>query len=73
MDFLYLSQELQHSQIQVETTLLTCPLVENICVYGDSQSDFLVALVVPNQKNVVEIAEKVGFLLKISKTSRRVV
>ncbi|KAF8354661.1 acs-17 [Pristionchus pacificus] len=45
---------------KVETTLLTCPLVENICVYGDSQSDFLVALVVPNQKNVMEIAEKLG-------------
>ncbi|GMT36970.1 hypothetical protein PFISCL1PPCAC_28267, partial [Pristionchus fissidentatus] len=45
---------------KVETTLLTCPLVENICVVGDSQSDYLVALVVPNQKNVTEIAEKLG-------------
>ncbi|GMR61663.1 hypothetical protein PMAYCL1PPCAC_31858 [Pristionchus mayeri] len=45
---------------KVETTLLTCPLVDNICVYGDSQSDYLVALVVPNQKSVTEIAEKLG-------------
>ncbi|KAI1725442.1 AMP-binding enzyme domain-containing protein [Ditylenchus destructor] len=45
---------------RVETTLLTNPNVDNICVYGNSQRDFLVALVVPNQKNLEMLAEKNG-------------
>lgn len=44
---------------RVETTLLTNPHVDNICVYGNSQRDFLIALVVPNQKNLESLAEKV--------------
>ncbi|CAD5215880.1 unnamed protein product [Bursaphelenchus okinawaensis] len=45
---------------KVETSLLTNPLVDNICVYGDSQKDYLIALVVPNQKNLEKLAEDNG-------------
>lgn len=44
---------------KVETNLLTNPLIDNICVVGDSSKDYLVALVVPNQKNLTSRAEEV--------------
>lgn len=44
---------------KVEATLLTCPLVDNICVYGTGDTMFVVALVVPNKKNLEKIGEKV--------------
>lgn len=43
---------------KIETNLLTNPLIDNICVYGNSHRDYLVALVVPNQKNFLEMADK---------------
>jgi long-chain acyl-CoA synthetase len=44
---------------RIETTLLTNPNVDNICVYGDMHHDYLLALVVPNQKNVEKLAQDV--------------
>lgn len=38
----------------------TCPIVDNICVYGDSSKQYTVALVVPNQKNLEDLALKEG-------------
>ena len=45
---------------KVESELKTCPVVENICVYGDSTKHYTVALVVPNQKHLEDIAERQG-------------
>ncbi|CAH1104813.1 unnamed protein product [Psylliodes chrysocephalus] len=45
---------------KVEAELKTCPLVDNICVYGESSKDFCVALVVPNQQNLEDLAAKKG-------------
>lgn len=45
---------------KVEAELKTCPVVENICVYGDSSKHYTVALVVPNQKQLEELALKQG-------------
>ncbi|KAK9511143.1 hypothetical protein O3M35_005763 [Rhynocoris fuscipes] len=45
---------------KVEAELKTCPVVENICVYGDSNKDYTVALVVPNQTHLFAIAERLG-------------
>lgn len=45
---------------KVEAELKTCSVVENICVYGDPSKQFTVALVVPNQKHLEEIAERQG-------------
>lgn len=47
------------SLARVETTLLTNPNIDNICVYGNSNRDYLIALVVPNQKNLEQLADKV--------------
>ncbi|XP_011135957.1 long-chain-fatty-acid--CoA ligase 4 isoform X2 [Harpegnathos saltator] len=45
---------------KVEAELKTCPVVENICVYGDANKAYTVALVVPNQYYLEEIAENLG-------------
>lgn len=45
---------------KVESELKTCPIVDNICVYGDSSKHFCVALVVPNQQQLSELAFKKG-------------
>jgi long-chain acyl-CoA synthetase len=44
---------------KVETTLLTNSLVDNICVYGNPHHDYLIALVVPNEKNLEKFAQEV--------------
>lgn len=45
---------------KVESELKTCPVVENICVYGDGHKSYTVALVVPNQYYLEEIAKGLG-------------
>jgi long-chain acyl-CoA synthetase len=45
---------------KVEAELKTCPVVENICVYGDANKAYTVALVVPNPNNLEEIASNLG-------------
>lgn len=45
---------------KVEAELKTCSVVENICVYGDSSKQFTVALVVPNQKHLEDLAGRHG-------------
>lgn len=37
---------------KVESEMKTCPLVDNICIYGDSSKLFTVALLVPAPKQV---------------------
>ncbi|XP_012144195.1 acyl-CoA synthetase long-chain isoform X2 [Megachile rotundata] len=46
---------------KVEAELKTCPVVENICVYGDSHKTHTVALVVPNTYYLEEIASNLGY------------
>lgn len=50
---------------KVESELKTCPIIDNICVYGESSKYFVVALVVPNQKHLKDLA----LTLSISDTS----
>ncbi|XP_023228160.1 long-chain-fatty-acid--CoA ligase 3-like [Centruroides sculpturatus] len=45
---------------KVETELKTCPLVDNICVYGNSFQTYLVALVVPNKRQLRTLAKELG-------------
>ncbi|XP_033209649.1 long-chain-fatty-acid--CoA ligase 3 isoform X2 [Belonocnema kinseyi] len=45
---------------KVESELKTCPLVENICIYGDASKTYTVALVVPSHRSLEEIASKLG-------------
>lgn len=41
---------------KVESELKTCPLIENICIYGDASRDYIVALVMPNHHHLEELA-----------------
>lgn len=45
---------------KVEAELKTCPIVENICVYGDATKNHCVALVVANEKVLQELAIALG-------------
>ncbi|XP_065349419.1 fatty acid CoA ligase Acsl3 [Cloeon dipterum] len=45
---------------KVEAQLKTCPLVENVCVYGDPTKHFTVALVVPNPGHLAGLASRLG-------------
>lgn len=45
---------------KVEAELKTCSLVENICVYGDSNKDHVVALLVPSPTQLATLAQSIG-------------
>merc|ERR1719334_755764 len=45
---------------KVESVLKTCPLVENICIYGDSSRSYVVALVCPDKLNLERLSKKLG-------------
>ncbi|KAI5636047.1 AMP-binding enzyme domain-containing protein [Phthorimaea operculella] len=45
---------------KVEAELKTCPIVENICVYGDPTKMYTVALLVPNPQHLAELAKRIG-------------
>ncbi|GBP34593.1 Long-chain-fatty-acid--CoA ligase 4 [Eumeta japonica] len=45
---------------KVEAELKTCPIVENVCVYGDSSKMYTVALLVPNPQHLTELATRLG-------------
>lgn len=45
---------------KVEAELKTCPLVENICVYGDPSKSHTVALVVAHPARLAELAQRAG-------------
>ncbi|PIK55781.1 putative long-chain-fatty-acid--CoA ligase 4-like, partial [Apostichopus japonicus] len=45
---------------KVEVALKKSPYIENICIYGDGEFDYVIALVVPYKKAVEEIALKCG-------------
>ncbi|XP_015793198.1 long-chain-fatty-acid--CoA ligase 4 [Tetranychus urticae] len=43
---------------KVETELKICPIVDNICVYGNSYHDYLIAIIVPNEKALRGLAKQ---------------
>jgi len=45
---------------KVESVLKGCPVVSNVCVYGDSSKSYVVALVCPVPANLRETAAKFG-------------
>ncbi|KAJ8280358.1 hypothetical protein GJAV_G00053590 [Gymnothorax javanicus] len=43
---------------KVEAALKNCPLVDNICAYANSDQSYVIGFVVPNQKQLLELAEQ---------------
>lgn len=45
---------------KVESVLKTCPLVENVCIYGDSKRSYVVALVCPERGALTRLGARLG-------------
>ncbi|KAM9853825.1 long-chain-fatty-acid--CoA ligase 3a [Aulostomus maculatus] len=45
---------------KVEAMLKNCPLVDNICAYANSDETYVIGFVVPNQKQLLVLADKYG-------------
>ncbi|KAL7825063.1 hypothetical protein AOLI_G00322700 [Acnodon oligacanthus] len=45
---------------KVEAMLKNCPLIDNICAYANSDESYVIGFVVPNQKQLLLLAEKRG-------------
>lgn len=45
---------------KVESQLKTCPVVDNICIYGNPFHMYTIALIVPNQHHLKEMAKKLN-------------
>jgi len=45
---------------KVESVLKNCPLVENVCIYGDSKRSYVVAIVCPDRAALTRLADKLG-------------
>ncbi|XP_067084864.1 long-chain-fatty-acid--CoA ligase 4b isoform X1 [Osmerus mordax] len=45
---------------KVESALKNCPLIDNICAYANSEQSYVISFVVPNQKQLTELASKNG-------------
>ena len=46
--------------VKIESLLKSCKLVENICVVPNSERNYVIALVTPNQKSLLRLAEQYG-------------
>ncbi|KAM4621599.1 long-chain-fatty-acid--CoA ligase 4 [Polymixia lowei] len=45
---------------KVESTLKNCALIDNICAYANSDQNYVISFVVPNQKKLTELAKQRG-------------
>ncbi|XP_060856885.1 fatty acid CoA ligase Acsl3 isoform X1 [Metopolophium dirhodum] len=45
---------------KVESQLKTCPVVDNICIYGNPFHMYTIALVVPNRHHLIDMAKKLN-------------
>lgn len=45
---------------KVESALKNCALIDNICAYANSDQNYVISFVVPNQKSLTELAKKRG-------------
>ncbi|KAI7800817.1 long-chain-fatty-acid--CoA ligase 3a [Triplophysa rosa] len=43
---------------KVEAILKNCPLIDNICAYANSNESYVIGFVVPNQKQLLALAER---------------
>ncbi|XP_043983533.1 long-chain-fatty-acid--CoA ligase 4 isoform X2 [Gambusia affinis] len=45
---------------KVESALKTCAFIDNICAYANSEQNYVISFVVPNQKKLTELAKQRG-------------
>ena len=46
--------------LQIEAALKSCKLVENICIVANSEKNYVIGLVTPNQKALISLAQELG-------------
>ncbi|CAG2163056.1 unnamed protein product [Oppiella nova] len=59
-DIIKLSTGEYVSLAKVEAEIKKCPFVDNVCVYGNSGKDYLIALIIPNAKQLQQLANKLS-------------
>ncbi|KAM9376854.1 long-chain-fatty-acid--CoA ligase 4 [Pholidichthys leucotaenia] len=47
---------------KVESALKNCALIDNICAYANSDQNYVISFVVPNQKRLTELAKQRGIV-----------
>ncbi|XP_067454869.1 long-chain-fatty-acid--CoA ligase 4 [Thunnus thynnus] len=47
---------------KVESALKNCSLIDNICAYANSEQNYVISFVVPNQKNLTGLAKQRGIV-----------
>uniref|UniRef100_A0A673BVP4 long-chain-fatty-acid--CoA ligase n=1 Tax=Sphaeramia orbicularis TaxID=375764 RepID=A0A673BVP4_9TELE len=47
---------------KVESALKNCALIDNICAYANSDQNYVISFVVPNQKKLTELAKQRGIV-----------
>ncbi|KAM4554944.1 long-chain-fatty-acid--CoA ligase 4 isoform 1-T2 [Odontesthes bonariensis] len=47
---------------KVESVLKNCSLIDNICAYANSEQNYVISFVVPNQKRLTELAKQRGIV-----------
>ncbi|KAI3351948.1 hypothetical protein L3Q82_020764 [Scortum barcoo] len=47
---------------KVESALKNCSLIDNICAYANSDQNYVISFVVPNQKKMTELAKQRGIV-----------
>ncbi|XP_027137407.1 long-chain-fatty-acid--CoA ligase 4 [Larimichthys crocea] len=47
---------------KVESALKNCSLIDNICAYANSEQNYVISFVVPNQKKLTELAKQRGIV-----------
>ncbi|KAM9356635.1 long-chain-fatty-acid--CoA ligase 4 [Symphorus nematophorus] len=47
---------------KVESALKNCSLIDNICAYANSEQNYVISFVVPNQKRLTELAKQRGIV-----------
>uniref|UniRef100_UPI0037E8D553 long-chain-fatty-acid--CoA ligase 4 n=1 Tax=Semicossyphus pulcher TaxID=241346 RepID=UPI0037E8D553 len=47
---------------KVESALKNCSLIDNICAYANSEQNYVISFVVPNQKRLTELARQRGIV-----------
>lgn len=47
---------------KVESALKNCSLIDNICAYANSEQNYVISFVVPNQKKMTELAKQRGIV-----------
>ncbi|XP_075999524.1 long-chain-fatty-acid--CoA ligase 4 [Genypterus blacodes] len=47
---------------KVESALKSCALIDNICAYANSEENYVISFVVPNQKSLTDLAKKRGIM-----------